>query len=66
MPDKPPAFTIVCAERPGRSKTIKTGLSESEARDWLQRKASQNGGRISADLVLTAPNGETWSAVKAE
>jgi len=60
------AFTIVHSGHGQEPKTIKTGLSIEEARQWLSQKATQQGQTLSTDLIVKSPRGEVWSAVEAE
>ncbi|MCU0878927.1 MAG: DUF1440 domain-containing protein [Pirellulaceae bacterium] len=61
------SFTIIYHSNDDDAETIETGLSETQAVDWLQRKAKATGGLLSADLIVSTPEGsESWQAVRAE
>lgn len=61
-----PAFTIV-HRRGEKSETLVTGLTQSDAREWLQTKASEVKGDVSADLILKkSGSDESWAAVESE
>jgi hypothetical protein len=59
-------FTIIRSSPTSKSQTVKTGLSEQEARNWLESKASEAHDFSLDDLIVRAKSGETWSAVPAE
>jgi putative membrane protein len=67
-------FTIIYSASGNSTKTLATGLTRDQARQWLERKASETGRTVSADLTIEdrasnrpdSPRDERWQAVKAE
>ena len=63
MADTGGVFSIVHSRNGQDPETIRTGLSEQEAREWLLEKASELRAATLGDLTAYSREGDIWSAI---